>query len=288
MRPWIKVRKELAVTPIIEGEIGGEASIYAERYLFRSIERSVSGIDRVVLVTQLGGSRVHEGDSGSWRLSSIPGLSMVIPRGCQTHWHYSGAVDFAIFYFPDHLTGIMNRLHLFASERHGPLMVTDPLVGTAALQLVLELQKGRGADHRFMARLADVMLEQVYRVLTNQAFVSLNPRHPQYEMLQNVLNHIRDHVGDELSVRVLARLAGISMAHFRRLFQDAMGIPPHRYVLTARLDQARNLLSMTSIPISRIAEDCGFSSQSHLTRRFREAHAETPAQYRAHLAGPGH
>jgi AraC family transcriptional regulator len=53
-------------------------------------------------------------------------------------------------------------------------------------------------------------------------------------------------------------------------------------VLAARLEQARKLLNVTNLPISRIAEDCGFSSQSHLTARFREAHAATPAEFRAH------
>ena len=37
------------------------------------------------------------------------------------------------------------------------------------------------------------------------------------------------------------------------------------------------------MPISRIAEECGFSSQSHLTERFRTAYAATPAEYREHI-----
>jgi AraC family transcriptional regulator len=61
-----------------------------------------------------------------------------------------------------------------------------------------------------------------------------------------------------------------------------MGVSPHRYVLAARLDLARKLLTQTTFPISRIAEECGFSSQSHLTASFRAAHSTTPAQYRAH------
>jgi AraC family transcriptional regulator len=60
-------------------------------------------------------------------------------------------------------------------------------------------------------------------------------------------------------------------------------VPPHRYVLGARLDLARKLLSQSTLPISRIAEECGFSSQSHLTATFRAAHSATPAQYRAHV-----
>jgi AraC family transcriptional regulator len=58
---------------------------------------------------------------------------------------------------------------------------------------------------------------------------------------------------------------------------------PSLCVLAARLEQARKLLTMTTLLISRIAGDCGFSSQSHLTASFRTAHAATPAEYREHV-----
>jgi len=48
-------------------------------------------------------------------------------------------------------------------------------------------------------------------------------------------------------------------------------------------DLARKLLTQSNLPISRIAEECGFSSQSHLTASFRSAHSVTPALYRAHV-----
>ncbi|WP_323846972.1 helix-turn-helix domain-containing protein [Microbulbifer magnicolonia] len=52
----------------------------------------------------------------------------------------------------------------------------------------------------------------------------------------------------------------------------------------ARLAQARKLLTLSEMPIARIAQECGFSSQSHLTASFRGAHAVTPAQFRARIA----
>ena len=75
----------------------------------------------------------------------------------------------------------------------------------------------------------------------------------------------------------------LSRSGFRRLFQEAMGTPPHRYVLATRLEQARKLLAVTRLPIAQIADECGFSSQSHFTASFRIAHACTPAQYRSQL-----
>ena len=166
------------------------------------------------------------------------------------------------------------------------MQFSDALVGTTALQITNELRKGLGANERFVALLSTVMLEQAYRVLTIPGTGGLKLRHIHFERLQTVLNHIHEHPSGDLSAETLAGLAHVSLAHFRRLFQEATGEPPHRYVRAARLEQARKLLVLTTLPISRIALDCGFSSQSHLTASFRAAHAATPATFRAQVKRP--
>ncbi len=160
---------------------------------------------------------------------------------------------------------------MLTESKQEPLLISDALVSASALQLVNELHKGAGADERFMAMLASVMLEQAYRVLTTPETGGINPRHIHFVRLQAVLGYIHEHLAEELSAQLLADKAQVSLAHFRRLFEEAMGAPPHRYVLAARLEQARKLLTMTTLPISRIAEDCGFSSQSHLDRALSDS-----------------
>jgi AraC family transcriptional regulator len=121
-------------------------------------------------------------------------------------------------------------------------------------------------------------------MLTTPAIGGINPRHAHFSRLQAVLNHIHQDLTGELSAEELAAKAELSLAHFRRMFHEAMGLPPHRYVMNVRLEQARKLLTMSSMPIAGIAQACGFSSQSHLTACFRAAHASTPARYRAQAA----
>jgi AraC family transcriptional regulator len=134
-----------------------------------------------------------------------------------------------------------------------------------------------------MERLAGVMLEQAYRALGIPVSSSVNTGHTHFLRLQAVFGYIREHLADDLSTKVLADCAQVSRAHFCRLFQEVTGGPPHRYVLAARLEQARTMLTTSSQSIARIAQDCGFSSQSHLTSSFRKLHAITPAQFRVHL-----
>ena len=181
MKKWLHVRRDLGNVPLVEGVIGatrsGTSALYAEHYLFSDIERTVSSMPGTGLVTQFGGARVREGESGAWRSTSLPRQSLLVPANCPTHWHYSGTVDFAVFYFPDHLEGVAKRLVQLASKKGQPILFSDALVSALAQQLVRELHKGRGGDERFMTMLVPVMLEQAYRVLTTPETSGFNPRH---------------------------------------------------------------------------------------------------------------
>ena len=280
---WFKVRSELEHVPVVAGRIPGSAPIFVERYLYQDIERTVSAMGTTALVVQFGGGRVQEGERDRWRSMNLPTASLLIPRGVATHWHYSGMVDFAVFYLLEPVSNVMQTLKLLADSRDAPLPLGDPLVGAAALELVGELQKAHAADAAFMERLAGVMLEQTYRALVTPATRGIKPRHVHFSRLQAVLNHVHANLAADLSAASLARRADVSPAHFCRIFRDATGVSPHQYVLAARLDLARKLLTQSTLPISRIAQECGFSSQSHLTASFRVAHSTTPAQYRAHF-----
>lgn len=280
---WFKVRRQLGHEPIVAGRVSGSTPLFVERYVYQHSERTVSGLDGMALVVQFGGGRVQEGERDRWRSMNLPTASLLIPRGIATHWHYSGTVDFAVFYFLEPGSKLMRAIELLVGSRDAPAQFADALVGTAALELVGELQKAHGADAGFMERLAGVMIEQVFRAIVTPGTRGINPRHVHFSRLQAVLNHIHANIAGDLSASRLAARADVSLAHFGRIFREAMGVPPHHYVQAARLDLARKLLTQSNLPISRIAQECGFSSQSHLTASFRAAHSTTPARYRAHF-----
>lgn len=284
---WLRIRKELGHSPILEGDIGGDTPLHVERFLYQADERTVAAPGSTVLVAQFGGARVKEGDGAAWRSVSLPKQSLLVGADTATHWQYAGTIDFAVFYFVGSGAGLQQSLDLLAASHGAPLPFNDQLVSAAALQLVNELQKGPLADRGFMERLASIMLEQTLRALTAPGISGISPRHVHFFRLQAVLNHIHAHVAEELPTPALAHIADVSLAHFKRIFEDAMGMPPHRYIMHIRLELARRLLTVSSMPLARIAQECGFSSQSHLTASFRAAHAVTPARYRVALAAAG-
>ncbi len=77
----------------------------------------------------------------------------------------------------------------------------------------------------------------------------------------------------------VAAQLGVSLPHLVRSFSRAYGLPPHRYVVSRRLDLARRLL-LAGMPAGQVAVEAGFHDQSHLTRHFRRLLATTPGRYR--------
>src|SRR6516225_4654237 len=70
-------------------------------------------------------------------------------------------------------------------------------------------------------------------------------------------------------IRRLARVSCVSEAHFARSFKQAFGLPPHRYLLTRRLERATALLRDTDLPITQIALQTGWESLGTFGRTFR-------------------
>src|SRR3954462_324874 len=61
-------------------------------------------------------------------------------------------------------------------------------------------------------------------------------------------------------VKRLAEISGVSESHFTRSFKQAFGLPPHRYLLTRRIEQATTLLRDTELSITEIAFATGWES----------------------------
>ena len=81
-------------------------------------------------------------------------------------------------------------------------------------------------------------------------------------------------------VRRLAAVSGVSEAHFARSFRDAFGVPPHRYLLTRRIERASALLLESDLSITDIAFRTGWESLGTFGRTFRDVTGESPTAVR--------
>jgi len=92
---------------------------------------------------------------------------------------------------------------------------------------------------------------------------------------------INGHLGDDLSLAILADQAGMSERSFSRRYAEAAGQTPARAIERLRIDAARRLLSDSRQPVKRIAQRCGFGSEETMRRSFQRLLAVTPQDYRA-------
>jgi AraC-like DNA-binding protein len=86
---------------------------------------------------------------------------------------------------------------------------------------------------------------------------------------------------EPLGVDDMAKVAGLSRAHFSREFHRAFGDPPHAYLLTRRLERAAALLRTTDRSVTDICFSVGLQSVGSFTTSFKRTFGVTPGAYRA-------
>lgn len=126
-------------------------------------------------------------------------------------------------------------------------------------------------------------ISQVFLGTLCQRMFANNPRLPDLSNRLDLVKlevYIQQHLSEKLPVVRLAEVACISPGHFHQLFRQATGKTPGHYVLEARLERAKELLTQTHTPLELIAEQVGFASQSSLTHAFQRFYAQTPTQVR--------
>lgn len=114
--------------------------------------------------------------------------------------------------------------------------------------------------------------------LKAQADAQASPR------LAELIVWMVEHPRSDLSVPALAHKLALSERHFARLFQQATGKTPARFVETLRLDAAKSLLEQTAWPLARVAQRAGFGSVDSLQRSLQRQAGVTPEQYRRRFA----
>jgi AraC family transcriptional regulator len=86
--------------------------------------------------------------------------------------------------------------------------------------------------------------------------------------LRRVTDYLHEHLADAGDMAALAGIVGLSDGHFSRAFKVSTGVPPHRWLLNARVAKARDLLMQSKLSLAEISLAVGFADQAHFTRTF--------------------
>ena len=102
-------------------------------------------------------------------------------------------------------------------------------------------------------------------------------------LLAKMEQFISEKLSAPLSLSDIARAVGVSRQHLLKVCRTHHKQTPMAQLYSARLEVATDLLRQTGLPISAIAEKCGFISIYHFSRKFKQAYGESPSACRRGL-----
>jgi AraC family transcriptional regulator len=98
--------------------------------------------------------------------------------------------------------------------------------------------------------------------------------------LRAVVEYIEEHLDGSPSLEQMAATAHLSVYHFARQFRAATGLPPHQYVISRRVERAKQLLQEGDLSLAEVAAAAGFADQSKLSHTFKRVVGVSPRQFR--------
>lgn len=230
----------------------------------------------------------REGDGQLQEGMARAGTNWLVPAGThETLLELDGPSEWLLIFLPDTLLLQQELAHYDIDPATVRLAYVGGVVDEVMAQMVANLanllNRERGPYDRVLAdgmrtalaaHLIDNYSDEIWR--GREQIGRFVPKR-----LQRVFDFVDANLADDLSLPDLAAEACLSPYHFSRVFRDATGCSPHRFVIRRRIESARAQLAETDDPICTIALESGFSSQANFTRTFRKEAGITPGQYRA-------
>jgi AraC-like DNA-binding protein len=147
--------------------------------------------------------------------------------------------------------------------------------------LLYEMQSPSQGSVVMVARILDLLFIQILRAWAagphaepNWLAGALDPQ------IGPALGAIHSDPARDWTVDELARVCNLSRSLFSERFSARVGKPPANYLTHVRLDVAAAMLSETSDPVTRIAQNVGYASEAAFSRAFRQRYGEPPSRWR--------
>lgn len=252
------------------------------------------------------GEEVYEAAGGRF---AVDDASYLILNGGE---RYSSSIrstaeveSFCVFFRPDLVEDILtvlvtpaDKLLYDPAHRHGqPLSFFQKLYRHDAEVSPLLLRLRASIENRALTRgwfddQFPLLLERllhvhrdVYKQAEHLSAVRGSTRAELYRRLALARDYIDASIARQVDVTQAADVACLSYYHFLRLFRQAFGETPHKYLTRRRLERAQMLLEKTNRTITEICEDIGFESLGSFSWLFRKHVGVSPDRYRRMIRG---
>lgn len=180
------------------------------------------------------------------------------------HWE-----DFSSFYESYPL--VQSRYQRYVIDRNR----MSSSGGAATLELFIEIVRQHHGDELVRGISRQMLLDD------HASNVSYTQSAEHYSAhVRRILALLDAGIGQSMTVQGLARQVGLSRRELLRLLRRETGQTPSQMLNARRLERARSLVLHSPLALVAVADAVGFSSQSHMTLRYRQQFGVTPAQDR--------
>ena len=161
---------------------------------------------------------------------------------------------------------------------------SDPQIDIVVAQFRQEMNNAEFGNRMYIESLANVFAIQILR---NYCVFPATLKKYQGGLAPHKLRQATDYINDNLDrpikLKEIAELLNLSQFYFSHMFKQSFGVAPYRYVIQQRIEKAKKLIKHSKLPLTNIAYECGFSSQSQMTQHFRQIVGITPRAYRMRI-----
>ncbi len=267
-----------------------QLSIFETYHACENVFLSYEGL--VVSSMMLGKKKMSINDSE--RFSFVPGESVIIPEGVSMKVDFPEAdlshpvqcatlalnwdmVNKNIDYLNNSYANTdapflwelnFNRYH-FQNNRE--------LAGSVNKLISISMEDNAAKD-----ALADLSLKVLLLRIIQTQNISLaeNNSNKLGDRLATVINFIKQHLSQKITVEKLAQIACMSKPLFYRNFKERFGISPIEFVLQQRINLAKELLKNPLLSITDVCYQCGFNNLNYFSKQFKRIEGASPTVWR--------
>lgn len=230
-----------------------------------------------------GGYQAHRTDIQA--PSGAPGRYCLMPAGSYSAWHVGSEQQFLHLYFDD---SYIKRLALENFDTDPRLVELPHLTFAKSEALAALVQHGllnfdwQDPDnklilqHNLQTFLLNLLQTVGVKSKNNSALkAGLSP-----SAKSRVDDYIRSNFHRQIYLQELAQIAALSEYHFARMFKISFAQTPQQYISRVRVESLQQQLkSESGLPLAQLAQENGFSSQSHMGKVFKQYTGMTPGQF---------
>jgi AraC family transcriptional regulator len=281
-----RTREAFAAAPQVSSSQAPWDGLRLERHRLPPFKApEVMLLEPFLTITVEGGSGLELKREGKTeRLPMGPGSVCVLAAGHVPPMHVCGPVTSLFISLRPWMLAesASDLLNPEAARLRNAYAVRDPHFFHIGMALNAEIEQGYPGGRLYGESLATALMTHLLAGYSERGLpADAHKSGIGSRRLRLVLDYIEENLASDLSMAELAAVVDMSPCRFARVFREAMGLPPHQFVLRKRIARARAMLEASSTPISEISCSLGFESQSHFTAVFHKLVGTTPAAYRS-------